>query len=154
MKNRSTMRIGFWTGLALAFWSAGELNAQSRQVPAARQSSPTAIVNTTLHNPPAERDGADERILESAWVLFEDGKVVEIGTGEPELPEGCEILDGAGLHVYPGLIAGPTELGLIETEQVRATDDTSSMPNIPRSRPGSPSTPTVSSFPSLEARGS
>lgn len=127
MKNRSTMRIGFWTGLALAFWSAGELNAQSRQVPAARQSSPTAIVNTTLHNPPAERDGADERILESAWVLFEDGKVVEIGTGEPELPEGCEILDGAGLHVYPGLIAGPTELGLIETEQVRATDDTTEL---------------------------
>ena len=92
-----------------------------------RSSTPTAIVNTTLQNPPAEREGADERILEDAWVLFEGGRIVGIGTGEPELPEGCEVLDGAGLHVYPGLIAGPTELGLIETEQVRATDDTTEL---------------------------
>ena len=122
-----TNRSGIWGGLLLALWSASGLHAQSRQVPAAQQSSPTAIVNTTLHNPPAEREGADEVILENAWVLFENGKVVETGTGEPELPEGCDVVDGSGLHVYPGMIAGPTELGLIETEQVRATDDTSEL---------------------------
>ena len=127
MKKRFNGQRGIWTGLVLAFWGATELNAQSRQVPAAQQSSPTAIVNTTLHNPPAEREGADEVVLENAWVLFDDGKIVEIGAGEPQLPEGCGILDGEGLHVYPGLIAGPTELGLIETEQVRATDDTTEL---------------------------
>ena len=48
-----TNRSGIWGGLLLALWSASGLHAQSRQVPAAQQSSPTAIVNTTLHNPPA-----------------------------------------------------------------------------------------------------
>lgn len=122
-KHLFTGSQGIWVGAFLALWSTSGLSAQSRQVPAAQQTVPTAIVNTTLHNPPAEREGADEVVLEDAWILFDEGKIVATGTGSPELPENCEVFDGRGLHVYPGMIAGPTQLGLIETEQVRATDD-------------------------------
>ncbi|MEC7352235.1 MAG: hypothetical protein VYD99_03845, partial [Planctomycetota bacterium] len=113
--------------LAAVLLASSQLHAQSRQVPAGRQSAPTVIVNGTLHNPPPERSGRDEVVVEDAWIMFEDGRITQVGTGEMEIPDGCEVLDAEGLHIYPGLIAGPTQLGLIETEQVRATDDTTEL---------------------------
>lgn len=42
--------------------------------------------------------------LESATVLSKNGKITAIGRGLP-LPQDCEVVDAAGMHVYPGLIA-------------------------------------------------
>lgn len=112
-------------GLQLASSAAG----QSREVTAPAQQGPIAIVNTTLHNPPADHAGSDEVILEDAWILFEDGRITGMGSGAPEDLDGYDVFDASGLHVYPGLIAGPTQLGLVETEQVRATDDRSELDN-------------------------
>ncbi|RTE87541.1 MULTISPECIES: amidohydrolase family protein [Gammaproteobacteria] len=38
-------------------------------------------------------------------------------------PEGTRVIDVSGQHIYPGLIAIDTTLGLIELEQARPTDD-------------------------------
>merc|ERR1711965_412404 len=98
-------------------------SGQSREITAPAQQAPMAIVNTTLHNPPVNHDGSDEVIIEDAWILFDEGRITGIGSGPLENLDGYEVFDASGLHVYPGLIAGPTQLGLLETEQVRATDD-------------------------------
>jgi imidazolonepropionase-like amidohydrolase len=104
-------------------------DAQSRQVPAPSQDRPVAIMHATVHNPPASVDGEDEVILEDGYVLFEKGRITEIGVGTPEDLEGFDVLDARGLHVYPGLVAGPSQLGLLETGQVEATDDRRELDN-------------------------
>ena len=48
-----------------------------RAASAPAQKKPMAIVNTTLHNPPTQHDGADEIIIENAWILFDEGMTVE-----------------------------------------------------------------------------
>ncbi len=42
--------------------------------------------------------------LEGATVLSRNGKIAAIGRRLP-LPQDCEVVDAAGMHVYPGLIA-------------------------------------------------
>jgi imidazolonepropionase-like amidohydrolase len=113
----------------IAFQLVATATAQSREITAPAQKKPMAIVNTTLHNPPTQHDGADEIIIENAWILFDEGTITGIGSGELEDLDGYDVFDASGLHVYPGLIAGPTQLGLVETEQVRATDDRSELDN-------------------------
>ncbi len=61
-------------------------------------------------------------ILEDTDVLFTDGRIVEIGKNiQPA--SNAEIIDVSGKHVYPGLIAAHTVIGLVEIGSVRATDD-------------------------------
>ena len=107
-----------------------QLQAQSRQFPAPRQSRPIAIINATVHNPPAEIDGTDEVVLENGFVLFDEGRILTTGSGDPGNLDGYDVLDAEGLHVYPGLISGPSQIGLVETLQVRATDDRSELDNM------------------------
>jgi imidazolonepropionase-like amidohydrolase len=56
-------------------------------------------------------------------VLVVDGRIAEVGASLPA-PTGVETVDLAGLHLYPGLIALDTQLGLAEIGAVRATVDT------------------------------
>ena len=56
-------------------------------------------------------------------LLVEGGKISAIGSNIT-VPEGAQIIDIAGHHVYPGLIALDTTLGLVEIEAIRATIDT------------------------------
>jgi hypothetical protein len=115
---------------AVALMLAGTgAQAQSRQVPAPQQKRPVAIVHATVHNPPTAIDGRDEIIWKDGYVLFEDGRITGAGSGDPGDLDGYDVLDAAGLHVYPGLIAGPTQLGLVETLQVEATDDRTELDN-------------------------
>ena len=128
MKNQINRRLTTLATLA-ALATCMNASAQSRQIPAPEQARPIAILNATVHNPPAEVDGVDELLIENGHVLFVDGRITSIGSGTPEDLEGYEILDASGLHVYPGLVAGPTQLGLIETMQVDATDDRRELDN-------------------------
>ncbi len=55
-------------------------------------------------------------------VLVKDGKIILIGK---ELPtEGAQVIELKGQHLYPGLIAPNTSLGLVEIGAVRASVDT------------------------------
>ena len=55
-------------------------------------------------------------------VYVKDGLIAEIG---PKLaaPKGTKVVDGKGLHLYPGMIDSATTLGLAEIGAVRETTD-------------------------------
>jgi imidazolonepropionase-like amidohydrolase len=56
-------------------------------------------------------------------VVFVAGKITAVGK-DVAIPEGAEIIDCTGKHVYPGLFDAHSQIGLIEIEAVRATVDT------------------------------
>jgi imidazolonepropionase-like amidohydrolase len=56
-------------------------------------------------------------------VLLVDGRIAEVGLSLAAVP-GARTLDLAGMHLYPGLMALDTQLGLAEIGAVRATVDT------------------------------
>ncbi|RUO28847.1 amidohydrolase [Aliidiomarina sedimenti] len=89
--------------------------------PGSAQSSPVLLQGGTLHTITDGRIQGD--------LLFEDGKISAIGSNI-NLPEGTEIINIEGRHVYPGLIALDTTLGLVEMEAVRATRDANEIGNI------------------------
>ncbi len=55
-------------------------------------------------------------------VLVKDGKITLIGRDLPT--EGATVVELKGLHLYPGIIAPNTSLGLVEIGAVRASVDT------------------------------
>ena len=62
-------------------------------------------------------------VLPHAAVPVRDGLVTQVFPSMPRDPIADEIIDLRGSHLYPGLIALDTVLGLLEIEGVRATLD-------------------------------
>ena len=60
--------------------------------------------------------------IKGSSVLIVDGKIAEIG---PKIsPKSAStVVDGHGLHLYPGMINGATTVGLVEISSVRDTVD-------------------------------
>jgi imidazolonepropionase-like amidohydrolase len=72
----------------------------------------------------ADQGDAETQVqLGVAYAEGEAGKITALG-GRINLPPGTEEIDIQGKHVYPGLIAAHSVIGLVEIEQVRATRDT------------------------------
>ena len=69
-----------------------------------QQSEMLVIHNVQLLSP----ERADP--LDNAFVVIADGRITEIGTGEPEPTHGAERLDGRGHYLMPGLIDSHTHL--------------------------------------------
>ena len=69
----------------------------------------------TQKNPVVIRGGlvydAVSREPRQVDLLLENGKIAAIGTGLV-LPDGCEVVDAAGLRVYPGFVDAHTHIGL------------------------------------------
>ena len=61
--------------------------------------------------------------IPSGHLLVRDGKIVALGAGTPS-ESADKTIDLQGHHVFPGLIAPTTVLGLQEIDAVRATRDT------------------------------
>lgn len=61
-------------------------------------------------------------IMPRTDLLFSEGRITAIGT-DLDLPPETIVIDVTGGHVYPGLIAANTALGLVEIGAVRATVD-------------------------------
>lgn len=80
------------------------------------QEMPVAIVHATVHTVSGE-------VIEDGYVFFDGGRILEVGSGERAFIGTTRIIDGRGKHVYPGLIAAQTNIGLIEVSSVRATRD-------------------------------
>jgi len=73
------------------------------------------IRNATIHpvtSPP----------VENASLLVRDGMIAEIGA-KIAAPKGTAVVEGRGLHVYPGMIDSGTTLGMAEIGSVRETSD-------------------------------
>lgn len=89
--------------------------AASDQIPGAPQEGPVALVGGTVHTVAGP-------VLHGAAVLFENGKIVSVGLVD-RFPDGTRVIEIPGKHVYPGLIAANTTVGLVEIGSVRATQD-------------------------------
>jgi imidazolonepropionase-like amidohydrolase len=60
--------------------------------------------------------------IQNGSVLVRDGKIVGVGRNLAA-PKGTRIIEGKGLHVYPGMIDSGTELGLSEISSTRESVD-------------------------------
>ena len=78
-------------------------------------SNSVLIRNVTVHPVTAPE-------MPNSSVLVIDGKIAEIG---PHLAahQGARVVDGRGLHLYPGIINAATNVGLAEVESLRDTID-------------------------------
>ena len=108
-------------GAALAVVLATPARAQSPEVPAPPQQAIVAVRHAAVHTcvPGAKP-------IEDGYVVFDRGRIVAVGA-EPMPPalvdRSSHVIDAPGHVLTPGLWAGASSLGLVETLQVEATDD-------------------------------
>ncbi|WP_218082758.1 amidohydrolase family protein [Anthocerotibacter panamensis] len=84
-------------------------------IPAPPQTRPILLTGGTIHP-------VSGPVLENAQILLEAGKIRAVGQNLAA-PPGAEVVEVKGKHIYPGLIAANTVLGLVEIGAVRATVD-------------------------------
>ncbi len=69
-------------------------------------------------------------VLPRGTVVISDGKIVAVGA-DATVPAGARVIDGTGLHVWPGMMDAGTTMGLAEIPQgATATMDASEVGNI------------------------
>lgn len=84
-------------------------------VPGKAAATPVLLTGLTVHS-------VTSGVSTDTDVLIADGKIKAIGK-DLTAPEGATVMALDGKHLYPGLIALANQLGLIEIEAVRSTDD-------------------------------
>jgi len=98
--------------LALALGTKAQVGA-----PASKQTKPVWIYGATIHI-------GDGKVLKNANVRFENGSITNIDTDKPDLSKAeYDYINAQNKHVYPGLIAPNTTVGLNEIDAVRSTRD-------------------------------
>ena len=91
--------------------------------------------------------------IAGASVYVENGKIAEIG---PKIvkPKSVRVIEGKGLHLYPGMINSATEVGLTEIGSVRETADTTELGTYnPQLHALSAVNPASEHFPVVRANG-
>ncbi|MGN6509215.1 MAG: amidohydrolase family protein, partial [Chitinophaga sp.] len=92
------------------------LRAQETVYPAKPQQGPVFLKNATIHV-------GNGQVIANGIIGFNNGKITAVGANVP-IPSGdVKVYDANGQHIYPGLIAPESNLGLTEVEAVRATND-------------------------------
>lgn len=114
-------------------------------IPGKKQEKPIALTNAKIFT-------ISSAVIENGTLVFDEGKIIAIGDNTTAIPENADVIDLQGKHVYPGLIVGYSNLGLVEIGAVRATKDYDEVgPINPNARadvaynPDSDVTPTVRS---------
>jgi imidazolonepropionase-like amidohydrolase len=108
------MKLATTLLLALAF--ALPAVAQDLLPKAAPQSKAVLLTNATLHP-------ISGPTIAPGWILYDKGRIVDLGDGEPPAAKDALRINLHEAHVYPGLIGSSTGLGLAEHGAVRATRD-------------------------------
>jgi imidazolonepropionase-like amidohydrolase len=81
------------------------------------QGAVTALVGATIHS-------ASRPAIENGVVLIENGHIVAVGAAASvTIPDGADVVNLAGKHLYPGMIDPFTQLGLLEIGQVGSAQD-------------------------------
>ncbi len=60
--------------------------------------------------------------LPNGTVVITDGRITAVGAAVA-VPAGARVIEAAGLHVYPGMFDGETEIGLTEIDAIPVTND-------------------------------
>jgi imidazolonepropionase-like amidohydrolase len=111
------------TSCALAALSVFALKglAQDLLHKGAPQQAPVVLRNASLHT-------VSSGVLLGGTLWFQDGVLrgVHPAGEEPKLPDGAQpvVVDLQGKHVFPGMVAVGSQLGLVEIGSVRQTVDT------------------------------
>lgn len=97
-------------------FGAGMAHA-SPNIPPPPQTQAIMVTGATLHTVTGDT-------IVNGRMLVDKGRITAIGTAS-SVPDqaGARVLNFAGKHIYPGLIAANTTLGLVEVQAVRATVD-------------------------------
>jgi len=67
--------------------------------------------------------------IENGTVVIEGDRIIAVGENVA-IPESARVIDGSGLHIYPGMIDSGTSLGLTEVGSVAETNDTREIGDI------------------------
>ena len=80
-------------------------------MPAADQSEPIAVIGAIIHT----GDGV---------ITFDEGVITAVGSAQDGISlAGHRVIDLQGQHVYPGFVLPVSSLGLLEIDNIRATND-------------------------------
>ncbi|MEZ4858134.1 MAG: amidohydrolase family protein [Flavobacteriaceae bacterium] len=90
------------------------LHTWAQQTPALEQSEIIILTGATLHI-------GNGNVIENGFIVFENGKITEVGQGTTRRQG--RMIEAIGKHIYPGIIAPVSSLGLVEIDAVRATND-------------------------------
>lgn len=91
--------------------------------------------------------------IENASLLVQDGKIADIGL-KIVVAKGIKVIEGKGLHVYPGMIDSATEVGMSEIGSVRETADVSELGDFkPQLRAAIAVNPSSEHIPVIRANG-
>ena len=115
MKTLKTINIKTLILIALCSFLSAQVWAQV-SAPAPPQNQPIALKGATAHI-------GNGQVVDNSLILFNEGKIVSVGSASDEVPSGYEVIDVSGKHAYPGLILPASDLGLAEISAVRATVD-------------------------------
>ena len=84
------------------------------QIPAPPQKNPIVLQNAVIHT-------ISNGVIKGS-ILFDKGKIIRISEYISP-PDNAEVIDLDGKHVYPGLIAAVSGIGLVEISAVDVTND-------------------------------
>ncbi|HLG36037.1 MAG TPA: amidohydrolase family protein [Bacteroidia bacterium] len=97
-----------------------KISSAQNPVPAPEQSRMIVISGGTLHV-------GNGQVIENAVIAFANGKIVYAGGAKKDTvirdEKGSQVIDSKGKHIYPGIIALNSTLGLTEIDAARATRD-------------------------------
>ena len=88
--------------------------AQENMHPSPAQTTTTALINGVIHI-------GNGQVIDNGMIVFSGGKIVDVRSTASIMD--VKVIDLKGKHVYPGIIAANTNLGLIEVSAVRSTGD-------------------------------
>jgi len=98
--------------------------AQDLTPKAPPQTQPIALVGATIHT-------VSGPTIENGALIFDNGIITQVASAKTiRIPTTVRVIDVSGQHIYPGIIAAKTRLGLTEIAAVRAMQDTNEVGNI------------------------
>ena len=121
----TTIKNAMTVAAAAAILAPAVLDAQVRMtVPP--QAEPIAIQGATIHT-------VTNGVIENGTIIFNDGVITAIGA-DLDIPAGTRVVDGAGKHIYPGLIDAYSTVGISEIGAVDVSNDVNELgdfnPNV------------------------
>ncbi len=91
------------------------------QIPSA-ESGTFALTNATIET-------VTNGTIQNGTIVISDGEIADVGTNVA-IPQGAKTIDCSGLTVYPGLIDGGTQIGLVEVSSDPRTRDNNELGDV------------------------
>lgn len=102
--------------IAIALLLALPLSAQST-IPNNPGTKPTVVIqNATIHT-------VARGTVNNGSLVIRNGRIESVSPLPTASVDGAQVIDGSGLHVYPGMIDAGTSIGLTEISSVHGTTD-------------------------------